>query len=175
MGWDAHDTDLYSVGSGIPYFDRFDSSGLPTGLVDLGNAPAFALTPSIENLKHTSDRATIKKVDKIINLTVGVTAKFTLDEYDIDNLALALLGTVSGSSLVLLAENQIEGELRFYGNPVTGPKYYIYLWKVSLRCTSDIPFISREWETIEFEAEVQDDTANHPTNPYGYIYHVVGS
>jgi hypothetical protein len=175
MGWVAHDTDLYTVGRGIVYFDRFDSNGLPTGVRDVGNAPGFILTPEIEKLKHYSSRAGIKKADKVIVIQQGLMAKFTLDEYDKENLALALFGTVTGNALDLLSQNQIEGELRFFGNPATGPTYYIYLWKVLLSCNSDVNFISDEWGTIDFEAEIQDDTANHPDTPYGRIEQIIGS
>lgn len=175
MGWNAHDTDLYTIGKGIVYFDRLDSSGLPTGMVDIGNAPSFILTPTIEKLKHYTSREQIKKVDKVVNLSIGITAKFTLDEYDIDNLAMALLGEVSGTTLTLLAANQVEGHLRFVGNNACGPNYTINLWYTILQCNSDIPFISDEWALMEFEAEVQDDADNHPLSPYGTIEHIISS
>lgn len=175
MGWNAHDTDLYTIGKGILSFDRLDANGLPTGMVDLGNAPTVILTPTVEKLKHYTSREQIKKVDKVVNLSVGITAKFTLDEYDIDNLALALLGTVTGSTLVLLGANQVEGHLKFVGNNACGPNYTVNLWYVILQCNADVPFISDEWGTIDFEAEVQDDAANHPTSPYGTIEHIIAS
>lgn len=175
MGWNAHDTDLYAVGKGIVYFDRLDNNGLPTGMVDLGNAPAFILTPTDEKLKHYTSREQIKKVDKVIVLSAGITVKFTLDEYDIDNLAMALKGDVVGNILTLLTSNQVEGHLRFVGNNATGPNYTVNLWYVLLSCNSDVPFISDEWAMIDYEAEVQDDAANHPSSPYGQLEHIIPS
>jgi len=175
MGWTAHDTDLYTLGKGIAMFDLFDANGLPTGLRDMGNAPSVSLTPTVEDVKHYSSRESIKKVDKVVNISSGITLKFTLDEYDKHNIALALLGTVSGNDIFLLDVGQIEGEFRFYGDPSAGPKYNFYLWKVLLKCNTELNFISDDWATIPFEAEVQDDTTNHPDSPYGLIQQIVGS
>jgi len=175
MGWTAHDTDLYALGGGIAMFDRFDSDGLPTGLLDLGNTPAFALTPSIEEKKHLSTRGATQKVDLIKNVLLGLMVKFTIDEYDKANLALALYGTVSGNDIILLDVNSIEGELRFYGNPTSGPKLNFYAWKVNIKSTGDIPLINTDWGPISLEAEIIDDTDNHPDNPNGLIQQIIGS
>jgi hypothetical protein len=172
MGYVAHDTDLYIVGKGILWFDRFDSNGLPTGLRDVGNAPGLMLTPSVTDLKHYSSRGGIKKVDKVVNIEIGMGVKFTLDEWDIKNLALAVLGTLSDdeTELYILGENQIRGELRLFGNPATGPKYNLYLWDVLLKSNTDLGFIQdAEWGEIEFEGDLQEDLDNHPDNPYGII------
>lgn len=60
----------------------------------------------------------------------------------------------------------IEGFLRFVGNPEQGPKYEIEIWKVKIRSTADLPFISDDWGTIQFEGEIQKDVANHPNYPW---------
>jgi len=60
----------------------------------------------------------------------------------------------------------IEGLLRFVGDPDQGIAYEAEIWKVKLRPTSPLGFISDDWGTIEFEAEIQKDVANHPTNPW---------
>ena len=47
------------LGRGKIYFDRFDSAGLKTGELFLGNCPTFEITPSPEEIKKYSsaDRA----------------------------------------------------------------------------------------------------------------------
>jgi len=40
---------------------------------------------------------------------------------------------------------------------------------VKLGVSGDINLISDEWASIEFEAEVLSDAANHPANPYGIV------
>jgi len=174
---EAHNTGLYTLGKGILSFDRFDDDGLPTGLRDLGNAPNFTLTPTVETLEHFSSREGLKKKDLVINLSVGVSAKFTLEEYDKQNLAMALLGTVSGNiiNLLMATGGQVKGRLEFVGNPSTGPKFHVTLWKVNLKPTSEVAFISDDWGKVDFEAEIESDDVGHPTNPYGLINEMVGS
>jgi len=88
----APSTDNYLVGKGIVYFDRLDADGNSTGEIDLGNDPAFALTPENELLEHMSSREGVKTKDKIAIIASNLNGKFTLDEINIDNLCIALYG-----------------------------------------------------------------------------------
>jgi len=165
----APSTTNYVLGKGILKFDRFDSDGLPTGLRDLGNAPNFTIQPTVETLEHFSSREGIKKKDKTVIVSAGLTVKFTLDEYDRKNLALAMMASEAADVLTLLASTTLEGELEFTGANEVGPKFLVRLWKVSLKPTSEIPFITDDWGKIEFEGEVMSDLTGHPTSPYGTI------
>ena len=89
----APSTDNYQLGKGILYFDRFDANSAKQGWSDLGNAPAFSIQPTIETLDHFSSREGLREKDKTVNISVANTARFTLDEYSAENLALAILGT----------------------------------------------------------------------------------
>jgi hypothetical protein len=173
----AHSTELYTLGKGVLSFNRLDENGDPTSLLDLGNAPNFTLTPTIETIDHFSSREGLKKKDLTRNLSIGLTAKFTLEEYDINNLAMALLATIDGATLNLMmaAGGLIEGLLDFVGDPSAGPKYHVQLWKVSLKPTSEVAFISDDWGKIDFEAEIESDDVAHPDNPYGTIDEIVES
>jgi hypothetical protein len=157
------------LGKGILKFDRFDAQGLPTGLRDLGNAPNFTIQPVLETLEHFSSREGIKKKDKTVIVSAGLTVKFKLDEYDRKNLALAMMATESGDILTLLASTTLEGELEFTGTNAVGPKFLVRLWKVSIKPTSEISFIGDAWGEIDFEGEVLSDVTGHPDNPYGTI------
>lgn len=83
----------YMLGRGRIYFDAFDANGNKTGLLDLGNAPAFNVSISTEKLDHYSSRSGLRVKDKSILLEVGVTVTFTLDEINVENLKLAFLGS----------------------------------------------------------------------------------
>lgn len=168
-------TDNYMLGKGILKFDRFDADGNSTGLRDLGNVPAFTLQPAIESLDHYSSRAGLKVKDKTVTVQAGLTAKFTIEEYDKENLALALLGTVAGRVINLMKESKIEGALYFYGDPATGIRYNARLWKVTLKPTSEVGFIGDDWGKIDFEGEVGKDETGHPTNPTGELEEILES
>lgn len=86
-------TNNYTLGKGVLYFDRFDANGARQGWSDLGNCPSFSVQPAIETLDHYSSREGLREKDKSVNISVSNTARFTLDEYSAENLALAVLGT----------------------------------------------------------------------------------
>lgn len=170
----AHSTELYSLGKGILSFDRL-VGGTPSGLRDMGNATAFTIQPTIEKLEHFSSREGVKKKDKTAILSAALSVKFTLDEYDKENLAMALFGSVAGSVINLLDTTLVEGHIKFVGAGDYGPKFQVDLWYCSLNASAEVPFISEDWGTIQFEGEVLDDSANHPTQPYGTITEIVAS
>lgn len=88
----APNTDNYTLGKGIVYFDREDADGNQTGNLDLGNAPNFAVTITSESLEHFESRSGIREMDRSVETMIRVQPKFTLDEINIDNMLLALLG-----------------------------------------------------------------------------------
>jgi hypothetical protein len=165
----AHDTGLYSIGKGILQFDRLDADGLPTGLRDLGNAPNFSLTPTADTLEHFSSREGVDTLDWERDVKRKINGKFTLDEYDRENLRIALMGEADTYSIHLLTASNIQGMLDFVGSNEVGPKYHVELWSVKLKPVSEVNFISGEIGTVDFEFTVQDDAANHPDSPYGRI------
>ena len=253
MSHAAPNTLNYMVGKGKVYFDRLDSNNLPTGEMDLGNDPTFSNTPVIEELDHYSSMSGVKTKDKSAIISNDISLKFTLDEINVDNLVLALMGdkveyisqsdgnqvnavitahigkyaklphrnltpgtvdltnvagtvhytegvdfsvdSVIGRIKILsggvIAENQplhvdyvyeaisypavfpatrseVEGLLRFVGDVTFGSNFEVCYWRVKLKVTGDINLISDEWTQIEFEGDVLDDSANHPTQPKGY-------
>lgn len=85
----------YMLGRGRIYFDAFDSNGNSTGLLDLGNAPAFNVSLTTEKLDHYSSRSGLRVKDKSVLLSVNVSLSFTLDEINIENLKLAFLGSTA--------------------------------------------------------------------------------
>ena len=158
------------VQKGNLYFDRWDASDLPTGMRHLGNAPAFTLALTLDSLDHESSMEGLGVVDLSIPKTAKLTAKFTLEEWDEDNLALAFYGDDPAAHVVnILSVNTIRGHLRFIGNPPQGPMFRVELWKVLIKPTGDTPFIGTDWASMQFECTVERDADSHPTQPYGTI------
>lgn len=88
-------TENYTLGKGVVYFNRKDSSsGLYTGERDLGNAPAFSYNIALEKLPHYSSRGGLKSKDKEIVSQMTPALAFTLDEINAENLALLTLADV---------------------------------------------------------------------------------
>ncbi len=91
----APNTDNYTLGKGVVYFDRINSSGIYLGERDLGNAPNFTFNVSLEKLEHFSSRGGVNSKDKeiISQLTPGIS--FTLDELSKENVNMLVLGSLT--------------------------------------------------------------------------------
>lgn len=68
--------------------------------------------------------------------------------------------------LSAMQDSTIEGSLRFVGDPSVGPKYEVEIWKVKIKPTGDLQWISDEWSSVEIEGEILKDATNHPTEPW---------
>jgi hypothetical protein len=87
--------DNYMLGAGEVLFDRFDAAGLSTGYRHLGNATAFGGATSVEKLPHKSSMSGARTTDKEVVIGSEHELTIVLEEFDPENLALALLGEVS--------------------------------------------------------------------------------
>lgn len=88
----APDTLNYMVGKGKVYFARVDEDGNSLGELDLGNDPVFSVTMANESLDHYSSMEGIKKKDLSAIISTDMNLSFTLDEINIQNINLALMG-----------------------------------------------------------------------------------
>ena len=106
----APNTDNYQLGKGVVYFDRLNStSGLYEGERDLGNAPEFSYTVAIEKLEHFSSRGGLKAKDKEVISQVTPSLSFTLDEVNVNNLAMLNLG--STATIAAVTQAGVEAEV----------------------------------------------------------------
>lgn len=71
------------------------------------------------------------------------------------------LQTVAGG-----ASQDIYGQLRFIGNPPSGPKYDVIIWRCQLIPEGETGFISDDYANFGITIKVLDDSTNHPTEPY---------
>lgn len=96
MAASSPSTDNYTLGKGVVYFDKKNQgTGLYEGERDLGNAPAFAFSVSLEKLEHFSSRGGLKAKDKEIISQITPSLSFTLDEVTKENLALLTLADLN--------------------------------------------------------------------------------
>ena len=149
----------YHIGKGIVSFKEAGASVF----TDLGNAPSFVYTPTIEKLEHFSSREGVKTKDFTAITQVGATIKFTLDEITGHNLAffaLAEQGTDTDGNITLsgLSKTEFTGDIKVVGTNDIGQQVD-FLATVSFVPSGDFSFITAEDEftVIEIEAEVQKD------------------
>jgi len=76
-------------------------------------------------------------------------------------------GDLSTTIVKALENSQIQGYLRFIpATDQTGPRHECEVWKVDLRPSGEIGFISEDWAQMPIEGSITADTENHPDNPY---------
>jgi len=88
------DGDNLRLGRGEVYFDRF-ASGVSTGERFLGNVTALSLTTTDEVTDKYSSVEASSPLLKSIKIRRTVEVTLTMDEYKMENIALALTGTVT--------------------------------------------------------------------------------
>lgn len=90
-------TNLY-LGAGEVWFNRFSSGTTKTQWRHLGNVSRLELTQAVETLEKRSAMSGARGLLKRVVTSTTSELAMTLDEFDSENVALALLGTASAFS-----------------------------------------------------------------------------
>jgi hypothetical protein len=144
----------YTIGKGIVYFKK---DGDPD-YVDMGNCSEFEFTPEIEKLDHFSSREGVRQKDKTVVIQASGTLRLVLDEWSIENLKLAVLGSSAlnsaGANVIqIFDQNSIKGSVKFVNTNDVGPQYEYIFSSVDFIPSSSLALISDEWGTIELTGE----------------------
>jgi len=149
----------YHIGKGIVSFKETGASVF----TDLGNAPSFQYTPTVEKLEHFSAREGVKTKDFTAITQAGATITFTLDEITGLNLSffsLAETSTDTDGNVTLAGMSKVEftGDIKVVGTNDIGQKVD-FIATVSFVPSGDFNFITSEDEfsVLTIEAEVQRD------------------
>jgi hypothetical protein len=79
---------------------------------------------------------------------------------------------LSQNLLAAMQSSVVDGCLKFVGDPATGPRFTLDVWKGKLAPSGEIGFISEDWAKFQLAYEVTKDETGHPTNPYFQITHM---
>jgi hypothetical protein len=125
----------------------------------VGNVPTFEITPTIEKLEHRSSRTGIRSTDRSVVVEKGGTIRVILEEYNYENLQLALLGgdTTDGSgnsAIDILSENSITAQLRFTGANDVGPRLKCLFHSVTFNPSGTFGLISDEFGQMEITGDI---------------------
>jgi len=155
----ASDPLQYYIGKGVVSFTPYTTGTTLGTKRDLGNVPEFELTPEIETLDHFSSRTGVRTKDRSIVLSKAMTVRIVMEEWTPENLAMALLGTVSsdtvggGSDIDIFSKNSVSGVLEFVAAGEVGPDITLTLYNVTFNPGSSINMLSDEWGSIEVTGE----------------------
>lgn len=105
------------------------------------------------------------ELDALRGLIRFLNSSPTLDEADVIEVdytsGATTLNTVAG-----VTKGKIEGQLRFIGDPPSGTKWDVVIWKVDLTPNGDMGLISDDFATMPLIGEIQQDSTNHPDEPF---------
>lgn len=151
----APNIENYYIGKGVVSFKKDGESTFR----DMGNAPTFEFTPNVTKLDHFSAREGTKTKDRTVVTEKSAEVHLVLDEWDPENLALALLGTVSldtdGNDVIdIFASNSISGSLKFVSANEVGPRVTVILDRVEFIPGQALGFISEEFAQIDLTGDV---------------------
>jgi len=154
------DVQNYHIGKGIVSFQEEGGSTF----TDLGNAPSFVYSPTVEKKEHFSSREGIKTKDFTAITQVGATVKFTLDEITATNLAFFALGevdtTVPGAITINgLSKTEFTGDIKVVGTNDIGQKVD-FVATVSFVPSGDFSFITDEddFSVVAIASKKKKDT-----------------
>ena len=149
----------YHIGKGIVSFK--ETGG--TTYRDLGNAPSFKYTPTVQKLEHFSAREGVKLKDFTAVTSVSATIEFTLDEVTGENLAYFALGEVGtdtdgNTTITALSKTEFTGVIKVVGTNDIG-QHVDFTGDVSFVPSGDFSFITSEdtFSVITIQAEVMRD------------------
>lgn len=91
----APNTRDYQLGRGIVRLAALGANGLPdaNGFRDLGNAPEFNISLTVEDVRHQSSRTQLKFTDKRVTISQEIGVSFILDEINFENLSDFFVGS----------------------------------------------------------------------------------
>jgi len=161
----------YTIGKGIASFKKTGASVYR----DLGNCPAFEFTPTAETLDHFSSRTGVKSKDRSVVVSTEGELKITMEEFTVENLALALLGNIdedsSGRPVIdILQNSSVTGLVKFTGTNSVGQKFEWIFNNVSFIPSSTVSPLSDEWGTFEVTGQVLVDNGGK----FGTVTHIGG-
>lgn len=165
------DIQNYTIGKGIASFKKTGEASFR----DLGNCPAFEFTPTAETLDHFSSRTGVKSKDRSVVVSLEGELKITMEEFTVENLALALMGNIDEDSserpvIDILQLSSITGEVKFTGTNSVGQKYEWLFNNVSFIPSSTVSPLSDEWGNFEVTGQVLVDDAGK----FGTLTHIGG-
>lgn len=160
------------VGRGALFFDFFDpTTGTPSGnLVNVGNCTLYEVSDKVETKeKYTSQDPSGALLAKVVTRqTVGI--KITADEFNAQNIATALNGTINGDGTISIATvPQVDVHVQFIPNNVRGPAWQADYWHVMFTPSGSIGFIKDDFADMGLEGTIISDPVGHPLSPQGLL------
>lgn len=152
----------------------FAASETITGGTSSAHATSSSLATAVSGLvvcKSTSGNTYYAPTtDFIVDARTGqvlITPESNIDEDVTFTFGCAALNYTKIQGLTSLSST---GKLRFVSDNPEGKNYIFEAWKCQVAPNGDTGFISSEWGSMKFEADILRDATYHPDSPYFDIH-----
>ena len=144
----------------------------------LGNVVTGSYTSDLSFLDHFTAKAGTRSKDRSIVQEISVSINLTLDEPNVDNMNLFMLGgtvtDVAGSPaskrFAPYTKTERSGGARLAGVSDTGNEWVWTVLTCSVKPDGDFSFDDQDWSQFNFIVDVLSDSTN-PTTPFGFVDH----
>ncbi|WP_375782913.1 hypothetical protein ACE10Z_23655 [Bradyrhizobium sp. Pha-3] len=109
----------------------------------MGNVQKWDITPNPTILKHKNTQGGLKRVDMTAMTLLEMGFSTALDEWTVDNMMIALLGTVNTAGLIEIGVTSITRQIKWVGANIYGPQWEVILPKVFIAAKEAIQFMSQ--------------------------------
>lgn len=131
--------------------------------VDIGNCPVFEFNPETTKLEHYSSRSGIKERDLTVITEKKGTLNITMDEWSTTNIALAVLGTTTGTSGSSVTEifdsTSVLAQVKLTQTNDVGKKYEWIFTTVSFTPNNAVSIIGEEFGQLQVSGDVSADAS----------------
>lgn len=110
------------------------------------------------------------ELDTTRGLITFLNSSVTLDEamvIEVDYTS----GAVTLETIAGVTQGKIEGLLRFIGDPTSGPKYDLVVWKVNIAPDGELGLISDDYGNWSLAGEIMQQETAHPDEPFYRLTH----
>lgn len=144
----------------------------------IGNVGKFTVTPQPEIKEHYSSMQGSKLVDKIAIVSKKAEFSLEVDEWNLDNTAMSLLGLQStdtiGEYIEIMGAPAFERQLKFTGSNDFGGRLEIILPRCFLMCKDPISLIGDDWGPLTITGQILRE-GNDLTGAFGTLRFLTGA
>lgn len=116
----------------------------------VGNVQKFSVTPTPTIQKHKGTQGPVKVVDFVNTSLIEMAFNMSCDEWTIDNVLMALLGTISTDttgSFIKIGVAVVRRQIKFEGKNAIGPRYELIFPSCNINAKEALNFIDTSDET----------------------------
>jgi hypothetical protein len=124
----------------------------------IGNVTDWSITPNPTVVKHKNTQGGLKRVDLAAMTLVEMAFATKLDEWTIDNMMMALLGTDTGNTagaVISIGTAIVQRQMKFVGANLYGPNWTVILPSVFINAKDTLQFLgSDDFASIPLSGDI---------------------